>query len=261
MATKKSRPKILFYDIETSLLKAYLFSLGEQRIRHGQLVPGFDVPNIICISYAWEGDKTAKSLVFDYQKQDCKKLVQEFDKIIKQADITIGKNSDRFDVKHINTQRLIHGLDPMPEWVDCTDDVEKQLRKYFYLPSYSLDYVSKLFGLGGKDKMDFADWVHILEKTPSLGEKALAKMVKYNRKDVMDTLKVWEKISAHVKPKFNQATFLGTDACRTCGSTNITRNGTRVRGKVIYQKFFCRAHGGHAGEAPLTAKGKEGKIG
>jgi hypothetical protein len=72
----------------------------------------------------------AKTINWGWHKQDTASVIEKFDKIIKQADITIGKNSDRFDVKHINTQRFLAGLPALPEWASITDDVEKQLRKH-----------------------------------------------------------------------------------------------------------------------------------
>ena len=40
-------PKILFYDIETSPLKAWVWGLGKQVLRHHQLVDGYKKYGII----------------------------------------------------------------------------------------------------------------------------------------------------------------------------------------------------------------------
>lgn len=252
-----NKPKILFFDIETSPLLVYVWRLGEQVVGHYQLAKERDGYGIICISYAWNDNKSAKTIDWGYDVQDTGKVIREFDKIIKQADIAIGKNSDRFDLRHINTQRMLNNLPPMPEWVGQTDDVEKQLRKYFILPSYSLDYISREIGLGGKVKMQFSDWVDIVEKK---NRASFEKMKTYNRKDVLDTRAVWNKIAPHVKPKFNQSAFYGDFRCANCGSQDLKKDGIRHSGKTSYQMYFCRNHNGYAGRVPLSESGKLGKM-
>lgn len=252
------KPKILFYDIETKPLLAYIWRLGEQVVYHSQLAKWGYRYDIICISYAWNDGKPAKVIHWDYDKQDSSRVIKEFDKIIRQADITIGKNSDRFDIKHINSQRLIHDLPPLPQWMNYTDDLEKQIRKHFVFPSYSLDYISKELGLGGKLKMEMQDWVDIVEKR---SRASFQKMLKYNRKDVEDTRTLWNRIQPHVTPKFNMATFYGDFRCINCGGTDLKRNGIRYKGKTVYQEFFCRDHKGYAGRMVIPSSSKLRKLG
>lgn len=254
------KPKILIYDIETSLLQAWVWRCGDQVVRHNQLVDGkFNEYGIICVSYCWlHDDKPAKCIDWGYRAQDTGKLIEKFDKIIKKADITIGKNSDRFDVKHINTQRMLAGLPGYPEWSKRTDDLEKQVRKHFGqgLPSVSLDYLSQKLGFGGKDKMAFDDWVHICQQTPGKGMKALKKMKHYCNKDVEDTRALWRRLEEHITPVYNIAGMRGeTKGCVDCGSTNIIKNGTTATNKVLKQKFFCKDCGSRRTKANIGVKG------
>ncbi len=252
-----NKPKILFFDIETTPLLAYVWRLGDQVVRHHQLAEQRRNYEIICVSYAWNDGKPAKVIHWDYNRQDSGRVVREFDKIIRQADIVIGKNSDRFDVKHINAQRLLHNLPPFPEWVDYTDDLEKQLRKYFIFPSQGLDYISRELGLGGKAKMEFQDWIDIVEKK---SKKSFTKMTKYCAKDVEDTRTIWNRVQAHVKPKFNMSTFHGDFCCRNCGSKNLTKAGIKRNGKSTYQMYFCRSHNGYAGRVSIPAPTKSQRM-
>ena len=257
-----TKPRILFYDIETSPLQAWIWRPGKQVVRHGQLVADHNTYNIICITYCWNDGKPAKALDWGYNEQSSVKMIEEFDKIIKQSDITIGKNSDSFDVKHINTQRMLAGLPGMPEWAQYTDDLQKQMKRHFYLPSYTLDYFSEMLGFGGKIKMEMADWIHIVMKTPGLGRKALKKMVTYGKKDVEDTRAIWLKCEKHFTPKFNaNAVSLNPGmACRNCGSMDLKLNGVRYQGASKYQQFFCHTHHGYAGRATINKKGALGDI-
>lgn len=256
------KPKILFYDIESTLLKAWIFDTGKQVIRHGQLVQGFDQFGIICIAYSWLGEDEIHTIDWGYEEQDSESVIQQFDKVVRQADHTIGKNSARFDVKMINSIRALKGLPGYPDWADSSDDLEQQMRKYFRLPSYSLDYISKQLGYGGKDKMEFDDWVNISEKNEN-GLTSFKKMIEYNIKDVEDTKNVWEDLSHHFDPKFNMNVFLDNregKCCKQCGSENIFKNGTKFRNLTKYQTYYCKDCGRYAGKSIISKTGKESGI-
>ena len=257
-----NKPKILFYDIETSPLQAWVWRPGKQVVRHGQLVKGHTRYGIICITYCFNDGKPAKAIQWDFKKQDTVNVVRAFDKIVRSSrpDVIIGKNSDRFDNKHLNSVRMYHDLNAMPEFFKYTDDLEKQMRKYFYLPSYALDYFSDELGLGGKMKMCMQDWIDIVTRCPENGEKKLKKMVRYGKKDIVDTRAIWNYCIKHCEPKYNAATKVGGIACRACGSFEIKKNGKRVAGKTIYQNFYCNGHGGYAGRATISKKGFLGTM-
>ena len=270
--------KLLIYDIETGLLKFFGFRPGEQVVRHTQLDPAFNENTIICISAKWYGEKE----VFVFKGDNA---VEEFDKLARQADVCLGKNSDRFDVKYINTDRMMKGLKPYPEWMATSDDLEKQLRKHFAFPSQSLDYISGIMGFGGKEKMEFKDWVEIsnltllqkigtdrvddylsgiLFKKPAHvvfmdGLKALKKMIHYNKKDVTDTEAVLTKVLPYITLKHN-ASGERKDGCITCGSRSLLSTKIVTIGKTKYQQFDCLAHGGYAGKATYRWTTNRNKI-
>lgn len=256
-------PKILFWDIETTLLQAWLFHLGDQTVRHTQLVEGRSRYGIICLSYCWNRGPI-HTLDWGYHLQSSEFILSKFDKLLEEADIVIGKNSDRFDIKHLNAQRMFYDRPGRPSFSKYTDDLEKQLRKYFALPSYSLDYISKELGLGGKDKMEFNDWVNIMVKDAKQGEKSYNKMLRYNRKDVKDTRDIWYYCEKHFDTKFNYGKFINAQndkdqieklLCKHCGHGNLVKNGIKYRNTTIYQRFYCRYHHGEAGYALITKSG------
>jgi hypothetical protein len=249
------KPRILFYDIETSLMKAYVWQCGKQVVRHGQLDKLHNQPRIICVTYCWSDSDKVYSIDWGYEEQDTAKVVREFDEIIKQADHIIGKNSNKFDNKMVTAARMLSGLPGMPLWTKSCDDLEVQMRRNFRLPSHALDYISAQLGYGGKIKMEMQDWVDILEKNPG-GEKKLAKMIKYGKKDVLDTKKLWEKLAQHFDPKFNYAKFMSEEpGCKHCGSKSIRPNGSRLIGMVRWNQFTCNDCGRYAGKSK-----KEGAL-
>jgi hypothetical protein len=247
-------PRILFFDLETKPLLAYIWQLGKQVVRHGQLHNEHAQPGIICVTYCWNDGKKAQSIDWGYEEQDTKKVVEQFDEIIRSADHVIGKNNKRFDNKVLNACRMLNGLEGYPEWMRYTDDLEQQMRRYFRLPSHSLDYISGQLGYGGKIKMEFQDWIDIVEKN-SNGQKALKKMIKYGLKDVEDTRKIWNKLEQHFEPRFNVAIHKEIkDACKRCASTDIKKNGTKCSGGVKYQEYYCNSCYQYAGRHSISRK-------
>src|ERR1019366_5834640 len=99
---------LLIYDIETSPLKASIWRPGDQFVSHDQLDPQYAMYEILTIAYKWYHEDKIHVLTGN-------NIIAEFDAIVKKADVTLGKNSDSFDVKHINTQRMLKGLPAFPE--------------------------------------------------------------------------------------------------------------------------------------------------
>lgn len=277
--------KLMVFDIETPHLKADIFRLGKQVLSHNQLDPAYAKYDIISI--AWTDNKTRKEHVLDWgRKGESKDMVLEFSKVIREYQdngfIIFGKNNNRFDNKYINTLQWIHGAEPMPEWIEYVQDLETLMRKYFYFPSMSLDYASKLKGLGGKDKMEFADWQKIVRlakfsqleelfdvsalklicpivfNIPSTtikrdGIAALHKMKEYNKKDVTDTMALLESMLPYFKIKNNLLQKTDLLRCNRCGGGSIKKNGKDPKG--LKQWFYCKDCHTTAGYATIKKDG------
>jgi len=122
----------------------------------------------------------------------------------------------------------------------------------------TLDYFSKLLGFEGKDKMEFNDWIKIVQDKD---QESLDKMIHYCKKDVADTRDIWNMCEKHFTPKWNRATAMDAEVCIQCGSDNIIKRGQSVRGKTISQRFYCNDHKGDAGYASINKNGTFGKLG
>lgn len=262
---KQQTPKILVYDIETTLLLPWAFSLGKTVLRHGQLVGGYyNRTHVICITYVWEHEGKVRVLDWGQNANDEMKMLAAFNEIVKKADVVIGKNSSRFDNKHIQTQNFWFGLNKTYEWLNRTDDVETQMRRVLALPSYSLDYISAELGLGGKRKMELGDWkaigaYRLLQCIPKTseeicqfffraskkqiiadGKKAFKKMITYGKKDAADTLVLYQAVKPYAKQRLNASTILKEACCNNCYGTNIYKNGTKAWGQSIKQMWQCK---------------------
>lgn len=234
-----SKPKIAYIDIETALFPVLVFGLGKQVVTHKQIMPGFQ-PGIICACWKWHGKKRVHSV--DWGKnQDTEKVIKTLDKeVISKADIIIAHNGDKFDMRHINTHRLVNKLPPLPEV--ATEDTLKQCRKHFYLPSYSLDYISTLLLGDQKLKTDFKLWVDIVVHKKVT---ALRRMVKYCKKDVKLLEKVEQILAPYVEHKVHRGIIKNgnRDSCPNCGETKLQKMGFYVTKVGKYQRYRCTSCG------------------
>lgn len=282
------KPLILFYDLESLPLQAYVWNCGENHIRHQQLLPNKNMWELICITYCWNDDPV--QIIKWTPEGGTEQMMKEFDLLLEKADHTIGKNSDRFDVKILNAHRMLQGLPGNPSWSKYADDLEKQMRRYFRLPSQSLDYISSQLGVGGKVKMELQDWIDIdryfdvqkllqdkrldeisinavcnnqyrtsIDHILKVGKKAMDKMCFYGKKDTCDTRTLWNKLKKHFEPKLNLATLYNsaTDiACRHCNGNNLIKWGTKASGKTLWQTYQCKDCMCYAGRTPIKMTSK-----
>jgi DNA polymerase elongation subunit (family B) len=231
--TKK--PKVLLYDIETLFNEGYFFNLYDTSINHNFIKKE---KSIITIAYKWLGDKgKAQGLTiaddvrrFKKDPHDDKRILQEFAKVLEEADYIVGHYSDKFDNKFIQSRALINNLPPLK--IPAQIDTYKLLKKHFNLNANRLDYVGKLLGFGGKMGMDWSYWVRCAE-----GDLAAAKkMLAYNKQDVELLEKIFLKLLPHTDSKLNLALYSGKEgACPSCGSVKTQKRGL-LPGKTRFQQ-------------------------
>lgn len=232
---KTREPRILFYDLETKPIKFWGWRTGKQYVGHSQIVDGekFD---LITIAWKWLGEKKVSCLDWGVKEQDSGKMLDAFVKVLESADVVIGQNNLSFDDKQLNMQRMLHNQPPIA-W--CTsEDMRRQIKKHFYVTSSSLEYMSKLLTGEGKDRMSFQDWVDVVDrKCP----KALAKMRKYNMKDVLKTEAVWKRIRPYITPKAHRGIIAHSEkhSCKSCGSLRLIKDGRVYNMTTSRQRYKC----------------------
>lgn len=234
MSTKRKR---LYFDIETSpnigffWQSGFKLNIGYQNILKERA--------IICICYKWEGDKEASALTWDKRQND-KKMLQQFISIVNTADEIVGHNGDKFDLAWIRTRCLYHGIEMFPNYV--TIDTLKIARSKFKFNSNRLNYIADYLGIGQKIKTDFDLWKDIVLKNDP---KALDKMVKYCKMDVILLQKVHEHLKTHVASKTHYGVVFGEyrGTCPECGSEELIKHANRVLAsgtkKIVYRCNTC----------------------
>lgn len=227
--------KLCFFDIETALMEVYTHYIGSKcAIFHNQIKQD---KRVICISYKEVGWERPEHLVWD--KGDDTKMLKEFQKIASKYPVLIGQNGDEFDIKVLNGMMWMRGLKPFKNIHSL--DTLKMSRYNMKLSSHKLDYkLAIVRGKGqGKVKMEMQDWIDVQN-----GDKdALAKMVHYCDEDVNGLEDVFWSLLPYVnKLPFHLGVLIhgDRDTCRTCGSTNMFRNGTRPSSVGLKQRWICR---------------------
>lgn len=235
--TKRKR---LFFDIEVSANLALIWQTGYKL----NIGPDSIIKEraIICICYKWEDSKDIHSLQWDHKQND-KRMLEAFIKVINEADEAIGHNGDRFDLAWIRTRCLFHGIDMFPKYT--TIDTLKIARQKFKFNSNKLNYIADFLGIGEKIKTDYSLWKNImLHKDP----KAMSDMIKYCKKDVSLLEKVYKELAKHIEGRTHYGVIFGQDRgnCQECGSDDLRVHRRKVAAsglrKIQLQCATCGKH-------------------
>lgn len=229
--------KIMVYDIETSRVKADVWWTGKQYINHSQLR---NEPKIISIAWKWVGEDEVSYLTWDKNHCD-KKMVTKFLKSYNKASMIIGQNNNSFDNKWINTRAAKHKL-----FVDRyvkSFDIYRMAKRYFRLPSYSMAYMAKYFGLTlkqsheGMHMWDMIEYGNVEEQ-----KEYLQKMVDYNKGDIVTTEELYMTLKPYFGSVTNNAVKQGLPkwACPVSGSVDVKLRKTIFTEQGTVQRIlYC----------------------
>lgn len=240
-------PKILFWDIETSLSIVTTFSLRTDYISHESLLQDW---NILSVSWKFQGDKKVQNIRVGKDVQDDKKLVQKIRDVVAGADIIVHHNGNKFDLKKLNTRIIYHGLPPLPGKL-LTVDTLVEARRAFAFTSNRLDYICRFLGIEGKTETSHGLWSKVLKGD----QAALKEMAQYNDNDVLILEALYDKMLPYIRHP-NMGAFYDADSmhCPNCGDVWMHKSGTRAtREGNTYQRYKCNSCGAWAqGKTALT---------
>lgn len=250
----KKSPRVLLYDLETSLETVTVFSL-----KYNDFIPPESIVterHIISVAYKWLGDKKVHAIsILDDPKRfsrdihDDKYVVEEFHKVMMEADVIVGHNSDNFDNRYVKTRILFHGLPALPPVTSI--DTYKVAKSGFLFNSNKLDYLGKYLKVGAKKHTTTGLWMKVFNGD----RKAIREMVEYNKQDVLLLERVFLKLRPYIPNHINRELF-GLTGCPRCGSLKIQSRGVARAITKTYQRFQCQSCGGWH----RTLKGDKGST-
>lgn len=220
---KKKEFKRLFFDIETSYVKALVWRPGEQRVPITN-IRGYT--KVICISYKWQHEDTVHTLDWG-EKQDDKELIRKFIKILGEADEIVAHNGDRFDIKQLRTRAIQLGLLMYPNY--RSNDTLKKARRFFSFLSNKLDYLGQFLEVGRKlDHEGITLWEKIQEGTKTEQKESLKKMIQYCEQDVILLEDVFTLMVPYIDHNTNHAVLAGGAKwqCPECGGKDVKLSHT-----------------------------------
>ncbi len=215
-------PRILLFDIETSLMEVYVWGLYKQRIPHTNIIKddNGNEKSWFVLSWAakWLYDDTVLSdtvLPHEAKVRNDNRILKSIWELLDKADIVIGHNGDRFDIRKLNARFIDNDISPPSPF--RTIDTLKVARKEFAFVSYKQDFLTKHFKLPEKLKTSFDLWVRSMKGC----QKSLDEMAEYNRHDVMGLEQVYLKLRPYIKNHPNLGVLMDQDVCPNCGCDHL----------------------------------------
>jgi DNA polymerase III epsilon subunit-like protein len=108
--------------------------------------------------------------------------------LMERADVISGHNAKKYDIPELNARAVENHLH-YPRGYKILDTLIEARQNHRFM-SNRLDYLASVFGFRPKMAMSDADWLRITKGD----EKALRKMVRYNRGDVRTGIGVLESL-------------------------------------------------------------------
>lgn len=227
------KPKILYWDLETSLMEAWVFGIWNVNVGGNRIKKQ---SHLLSNSWAFNDEPPQGIRLTPEQVRDGDDLMVVVDmiKAIEQADILVSYNGKRFDEKVLNTRALYHGLPSIryPKHIDLMQEVKKKFR----FPSNSMQNVSMFLGLDGKLSTSgsrlwerCAEWYY-----PEECSKALEEMLVYGLRDIDSTRELHKRLQGWFKSPVNVGLITkeinGVNTkdnhellCSHCGSNDVDK--------------------------------------
>lgn len=219
-------PKILIFDVETSPLRAFVWSRWKQNVYLDQTIAEWFM---IGWSAKWLYSTETMSGILtpeEIKNEDDGRIVSDLWKLINEASIVVAHNGNSFDIPKINSRFILNGLMPPKPYFSI--DTKVVSAKQFGFSSNKLDALAEYFGIEHKDKTDFELWKRCLDGD----QEALDYMQKYNIKDVDILEEVYLRLRPWIKnhPNVSILNDMDTEQCSCCGSHHIDE----IEGDLYY---------------------------
>ena len=235
-------PKILIYDIETSLQPVAVFQLKNNDWINPDNILG--ERHLVSVCWKWLGEKKVYSVSllddpkrFEKDPHDDKHVATVFHRVLMEADCLVSHNGNSFDIKYLKTRMLVHKLPTLPPITSI--DTYRIAKQQFLFNSNRLDYLGKLLGVGGKQSTPKGLWLDVLNGN----RRAIKTMVEYNKRDVTLLEDVFKRLAPFMPTHLHRELF-GESGCPRCGSKHIQSRGVHRANTRIYQRFHCQACSG-----------------
>lgn len=241
--------KILMLDVECSMLKAYSYGIYDQNISIENII---EQPRVIAFSAKWLGKKGV-TFLSEYHQSRAEMLQALYD-LLDEADVVVGWNSKRFDVKWINWELEVEGFGKPSPFKQI--DLMTEAKRNFRMVSAKLDYVSHRLLDEGKHEYSMARMWRIVDNpdTPEpVRKREWNAMKRYAVRDTALLEPIFERLRPWIKMP-HPAVESDERLCHSCGSDNLVRKGYALTLNGKYQRFRCNDCGSwHRGTTRINS--------
>lgn len=231
MGSRPLSPRIILIDIESSPALGWTWQRYEADVlkceRDWEL-----------LSFAWKelGRQPTRCVARpDFKDKTDRSLTGAAWKVLNEADVVIGHNAERFDVRKLRAKFLEHGLPPTRSFKIV--DTLKIARSQFAFSSNKLNELAATLKLGSKLRTGGIDlWFDCMAGDT----RAWARMRRYNAQDVVLLERVYERLKAWHPSHPNLALHEDRPGCPVCSSLAVQRRGWNVNRATKAPRFHCR---------------------
>lgn len=231
---KGLEPKILLLDIETSPL-----IIAAWRTYDTSAIWIEEDWKMLMCGYKWLGDKKTSMLTGRVLTEG--EMAEDLHALLDEADIVVGHNGDKFDLKKIQAKILEYGFAPPSPYK--TVDTLKVARGHFGHTSNKLDDLCQKHNIGEKlDTGGYKLWKGVMEGD----NKAWKDMEKYCVRDVDLLEKLYLTLRPWMPRHPNFAVYAedNTPMCAHCGSKDLSiYENPYYTNSSKYVKFQCECGG------------------
>ncbi len=187
--------------------------------------------------------------------EDDSPLLQQLWVLLDQADVVVGQNSNRFDIKKMNARMIMNGfVPPRPYKKVDTFEIAKRV---FGFTSNKLEWMTDKLNVTFKKLQHgaypgFELWKAVMAED----EAAWNEMEEYNIHDVLSLEELHNKLRPWDNKEFAHNLWSGADThtC-TCGCTSHQFSGFTVTPAGRYELYTCEDCGRHTrGRTNLLSK-------
>lgn len=224
--------RVLLVDIETAPNLGYTWGKYEQDVL--KFVKQWE---ILSFAYRILGTQHVFCLSRQHFKSE-KALVKQIWSVLNGADVLIGHNIDGFDNPKLRAKFVEYGLKPPAPYK--TVDTLKIARSQFGFTSNKLNDLAVTLKLGHKVHTGGVElWFGCMAGNA----EAWAKMIDYNKQDVVLLDRVYEKLRAWYPQHPNFALFDDRPGCPVCSSERVQRRGVQVLKVRKVARYCCQSCG------------------
>lgn len=233
-----SGPKILILDIETLPIISYTWGLFDQNIPLNMIQEDW---SILSWAAKWLDDPPNKIMYADQRNaknvRDDKKMLEGIWKLMDEADIIIGQNSNSFDIKKLNARFLMNGMKPPSSSKKI--DTKLLAKKHFAFTSNKLEFMAdklnkKFKKLKVKSYVGFSLWLACMAGD----KKAWPVLKEYNCYDVLSTEELYKTLVSWDNVSFDSYHDELEHIC-TCGSRDFKLNGFAYTAAAKVRRYVC----------------------